>query len=131
MVRAVKNNVYCKSFSFSNSVISFLKCLMIGNVLETKETHDLMDEQTDGGTHRERTGHTGGIPLGTPGGTYCANCQTRIRCRPRLHECCWPITLDVGDMTFQGRIHETLKINTQRKPRGNTRCYERTTASGT
>ena len=51
------------------AVISFLTCLMIGNVLETKGTGDLMDKQTDGGTHRERTGKTGGIPPGTPGGT--------------------------------------------------------------
>ena len=51
------------------AVISFLMCLMMGNVLETKGTGDLMDKQTDGGTHREQTGKTGGIPPGTPGGT--------------------------------------------------------------
>ena len=111
------------------AVISFLMCLMMGNVLETKGTRDLMDEQTDGGTHSERTGKTGGIPPGTPGGTYHAKCQTGLDVGPGYMS--WPITLDVGDMTVRGSIRETLKINTQCNPRENARCNERTTASGT
>ena len=47
-------------------VFSFLMCLMMGNVLETKGTGELMDKQTDEGTHRELTGNPSRYPAGKP-----------------------------------------------------------------
>lgn len=67
-----------------------LKTLIVGNALGThKETHDVMDEQTRGGTHRERTGNTGGIPPETPDETPIPSVSPGLDDRPGWIGC-WP-----------------------------------------